>query len=35
MAGLAKVVQSGQYNPQPEKVAASIITDMLSGSGSS
>ena len=35
IAELAKVVQSGQYNPQPEKVADSIITDMLSGSGSS
>ncbi len=35
IAELAKVVQSGQYNPHPEKVADSIIKDMLTGSGSS
>ncbi|MGD0581009.1 MAG: flagellar biosynthesis anti-sigma factor FlgM [Bryobacteraceae bacterium] len=35
IAELAKLVQSGQYNPHPEKVADSIIDDMLSGSGSS
>ena len=32
---LTKLVQSGQYNPDPEKVADSMIRDMLSGSGSS
>lgn len=35
IAELAKLVQSGQYNPNPEKVADSIINDMLTGSGSS
>lgn len=32
---LTKLVQSGQYNPDPEKVADSMIRDMLSGPGSS
>jgi len=32
---LTKLVQSGQYNPDPEKVADSMIRDMLSGTGSS
>jgi flagellar biosynthesis anti-sigma factor FlgM len=32
---LTKLVQSGQYNPDPEKVADSMIQDMLPGSGSS
>jgi flagellar biosynthesis anti-sigma factor FlgM len=32
---LAKLVQSGQYHPDPEKVADSMIRDMLSGPGSS
>jgi flagellar biosynthesis anti-sigma factor FlgM len=32
---LTKLVQSGQYHPDPEKVADSMIRDMLSGSGSS
>jgi len=31
---LTQLVQSGQYNPDPEKVADSIIRDMLPGSGS-
>lgn len=31
---LGKLVQSGQYNPNPEKVADSMIRDMLSGTGS-
>ena len=35
IAELTKVVQSGQYNPHPEKIADSMINDMLSGSGSS
>ena len=35
VAELAKLVQSGQYNPDPEKVADSMIRDMLSGTGSS
>jgi len=35
IAELTKVVQNGQYNPHPEKVADSMIDDMLSGSGSS
>ena len=33
IAELAKLVQSGQYNPNPEKVADSIIKDMLTGPG--
>jgi flagellar biosynthesis anti-sigma factor FlgM len=32
---LTKLVQSGQYHPDPEKVADSMIGDMLSGPGSS
>jgi flagellar biosynthesis anti-sigma factor FlgM len=32
---LTKLVQSGQYHPDPEKVADSMIRDMLPGSGSS
>jgi flagellar biosynthesis anti-sigma factor FlgM len=32
---LTKAVQSGQYKPDPEKVADSMIKDMLSGAGSS
>lgn len=32
---LSKLVQSGQYNPSPTKVADSMIRDMLSGTGSS
>ncbi len=35
VAELAKLYQSGHYNPAPEKVADSIINDMLTGSGSS
>lgn len=32
---LTKLVQSGQYKPDPEKIADSLIGDMLSGPGSS
>lgn len=32
---LTKLVESGQYNPDPEKIADSMIGDMLSSSGSS
>jgi flagellar biosynthesis anti-sigma factor FlgM len=32
---LTKLVQSGQYNPSPEKVASAMIRDMLSGAVSS
>jgi flagellar biosynthesis anti-sigma factor FlgM len=32
---LTKLVQSGNYHPNPEKVADSMIQDMLSGPGSS
>lgn len=32
---LAKLVQGGQYNPDPEKIADSMVRDMLSGPGSS
>ncbi len=32
---LAKLVQSGQYSPDPEKIADSMIKDMLPGTGSS
>ena len=35
IAELAKLVESGRYNPDPEKVADSIINDMLTGPGSS
>ena len=35
IAQLTKLVQSGQYHPDPEKVADSMIRDMLSGTGSS
>jgi len=31
---LTKLVQSGNYNPDPEKVADSMIQDMLSGTAS-
>ncbi len=32
---LTKLVQSGQYNPDPKKIADSMIREMLSGSSSS
>jgi len=32
---LTKLVQSGQYNPDPKQIADSMIRDMLSGTGSS
>lgn len=32
---LTRLVQSGQYQPDPAKVADSMIGDMLSGTGSS
>ena len=32
---LTKLVESGQYDPAPDKIAESMIRDMLSGSGSS
>ncbi len=35
LAQLTKLVQSGQYSPDPEKVADSMIGDMMSGPGSS
>jgi flagellar biosynthesis anti-sigma factor FlgM len=35
IAQLTKLVQSGQYNPDPQKVADSMIRDMISGPGSS
>jgi len=35
IAELAKLVQSGKYNPNPETVADSIINDMQTGSGPS
>lgn len=35
IAQLTKLVQSGQYNPDPEKVADSMIRDMMAGPGSS
>jgi flagellar biosynthesis anti-sigma factor FlgM len=35
IAQLTKLVQSGQYSPDPEKVADSMIGDMMSGAGSS
>ena len=34
IAQLSKLVQSGNYNPDPEKVADSMIRDMLPGGGS-
>ena len=35
IAQLTKLVQGGQYHPDPGKVADSMIGDMLSGAGSS
>ena len=35
IAQLTKLVQSGQYSPDPEKVADSMIRDMMAGPGSS
>ena len=35
VAELTKLVQSGQYNPNPEKIADSMINDMVSGSSPS
>jgi len=34
IAQLTKLVQSGQYHPDPQKVAAAMIRDMLSGTDS-
>ncbi len=34
IAQLTKLVQSGQYHPDPVKLADSVIGDMLSGAGS-
>lgn len=34
VAHLTELVQTGQYHPDPEKVANSMIRDMLSGPGS-